>query len=102
MHWSIIGPLSPNCLPFIMKCGPAGCGSADGPGAVLPASHWNCTGELGFLMSFGPGTGRSSRNFGISAQVVGKDMSVTGLPSTLTIKRGFPPDVNVVVPGWRG
>src|ERR1044072_7602180 len=86
-----------------MKCGPAGGGTFDRPGPVRPASHWNCTGELGFGMSFGPGLGRSSKNFGISAQVVGNDMLVTGVPSTLTKKSVAPPtDTNVVVPASSG
>src|SRR6185436_14152189 len=71
-----------------MKCG----GPGFRPGLALPASHWNFTGEPGFLMSFGPGAGRSLRKSGIIGQVVGNGplAKVTGAPATLTKNNTVP------------
>src|SRR5258707_12727360 len=110
MHWSTTSPCSPNCLSLIMKWG--GNPLLSSPVALLPASHWNFTGELGFVGSFLPGGFKSFRNFGISAHCLGNGPSAggfTGVPSTLTKYMGVPggflevlPDTNVYVPACVG
>src|SRR5262249_34928262 len=105
MHWSTIGPCSPNCLPLILNLGgkPGGqlLSGSSRPGPGLLSSHWNFTGEAGFLMSLGPGLGQSFKNFGITRQVSGsgKDFSgVTESPATLTKNKVVAPDLKGTVP----
>src|SRR6185503_19586550 len=86
-----------------MKCG----GPGFRPGLGRPASHWNFTGEPGFLMSVGPGADKSLRKSGIAGQVVGNGplANVTGVPVTLTKNNAVPAGVsvrNVDTPGVVG
>src|SRR5258708_30512451 len=66
MHWSTISPVSPNCLPLIMKCG--GKPNPFLPPALLNASPLNFPAGPRFGTSFGAGVGIFSSNFVIAAQ----------------------------------